>query len=718
MNIAGKMTVLAVAGVVALGAITAITGTLAIRETGQAEIREVRERMLESKKEKLKDLVRDVEAVLQQAYEDAHDPAKIAELYRARLQQLVDTAYAAIQTVYNDPNLDEAEKMERAKAVVKGLRYGKSGYFWINDTHPTMVMHPIKPALDGKDLTDFKDPNGKRLFVEFVKACESAEGAGFVDYLWPKPGHDEPVPKLSYVKLFKPWGWIVGTGVYLEAAEERIQKDMLHVISHMRYGPEGKDYFWVNDMNSVVLMHPIKPELDGKDLSDLKDKKGTYIFREFVKACREKGEGFVPYLWPKPGHDEPVQKISYVKLFKPWGWVVGTGVYVDDVDAKVAEIAARVESRINRQVWTQVGAIVLVTLIAGFLTVAVSRKISRPIQTTTAMLQDVAQGEGDLTKRLDVQTQDEVGEMARWFNTFVEKVQHMIREVKENAEVVGRSSQSLTELAAHMSEGADDMFSRSNTVAAAAEEMSSNMANVAAAMEEATTNLGVISTAVEQMTSTIREIAQNTEKASTVTSQAVTVARSASEKVDELGNAAQLIGKVTDTINEISEQTKLLALNATIEAARAGEAGKGFAVVANEIKELARQTAAATGEIRERVEGIQGSTSATVTEIAEITRVIEEVNEIVTTIAAAVEEQSSTTREIADNVTQAARGVEEVNTNVAQTSQVSQDIAREIADVNHAASEMSNSTSQVSAAAEDLSQLAAKLLEMMGRFKV
>ncbi|WP_025322177.1 methyl-accepting chemotaxis protein [Deferrisoma camini] len=347
-----------------------------------------------------------------------------------------------------------------------------------------------------------------------------------------------------------------------------------------------------------------------------------------------------------------------------------------------------------------------------------ARWLASPIRRMGAVLDDIATGEGDLTKRLAVNGKDELNTMAGSVNRFMESMQQMIREVKESAEVLGRSSQGMSELAAQMSQGADEMFGRSNTVAAAAEEMSSNMANVAAAMEQATTNLGVISTAVEQMTSTIREIAQNTEKASTVTAQAVTVARSASERVGELGKAAQLIGKVTETINEISEQTKLLALNATIEAARAGEAGKGFAVVANEIKELARQTAEATGEIRERVEGIQGSTSATVTEIGEITRVIEEVNEIVTTIAAAVEEQSSTAREIADNVTQAAQGVEEVNTNVAQTAEVSRDVAREIADVNQAASEMSNSTSQVQAAAEDLSRLAGDLQALMARFKV
>jgi len=220
------------------------------------------------------------------------------------------------------------------------------------------------------------------------------------------------------------------------------------------------------------------------------------------------------------------------------------------------------------------------------------------------------------------------------------------------------------------------------------------------------------------MTSVIKEIAQNTEKARTVTGEAVSEAAETSEKVDELGRAANEIGKVTETITEISEQTNLLALNATIEAARAGEAGKGFAVVANEIKDLAKQTAEATGEIRKKIEGIQTSTKGTVIHIKQITKVINNVNEIVATIATAVEEQSVTTREIADNVTQASQGLGEITENVAQSSSVADEIAKDIADVNQTSGEMSNTSSQVNTSAEDLSKEAEQLMGMVGQFQV
>lgn len=213
----------------------------------------------------------------------------------------------------------------------------------------------------------------------------------------------------------------------------------------------------------------------------------------------------------------------------------------------------------------------------------------------------------------------------------------------------------------------------------------------------------------EQMTSTINEIVRNTEKASDITRKAVSDAHTASATVDNLGKAAKAIGKVTETITEISEQTNLPALNATIEAARAGAAGKGFAVVANEIKALARQTAQATAEIKDTIEGIQQSSSGTVQQIRQISTVIEDVNEIVSIIVSAVEQQSITTRDIAENVSQAAQGIQEITASIGENSSIAGNIAAEIAEVNQAAEEVSASSSQVNASADELSRLAETL---------
>jgi methyl-accepting chemotaxis protein len=344
--------------------------------------------------------------------------------------------------------------------------------------------------------------------------------------------------------------------------------------------------------------------------------------------------------------------------------------------------------------------------------------VTKPLHQVVAGLKDIAEGEGDLTHRLEVKSQDEMGDLAKWFNVFIEKIQRLIRDVAENAGLLQTSSGQLLDIAKQMSTGANQTSGKAITVADAGEEMSSNMGAMAVSMGEAASNVTMVAAAVEEMTSTISQIADNAEKARKITAGAVSQTEKASVQISELGESAKDIGKVIETITEISEQVNLLALNATIEAARAGEAGKGFAVVANEIKELARQTASATNEIKQRVEGIQQSTKGTVAEITAITTVVSEVNQIVGEITGAVDEQTAATREIANNIGQASVGIGEVNEKVSQGSVVSAHIAQEIGDVKDAAAHMSRNSTEVDQSATDLSRLAGELNAMVRRFKV
>ena len=360
--------------------------------------------------------------------------------------------------------------------------------------------------------------------------------------------------------------------------------------------------------------------------------------------------------------------------------------------------------------------IVLVIVVAIYL--LVNRLIARPLKNITGMVKDIAEGEGDLTARIDINTKDEIGELATCFNAFMENLQALIKDIAGNAETLNTSSSALSSLSEEMKAGANSASDKSNTVAAAAEEINSTMSSVASATEEATTNISIIVTSTEQMTGTINEIAQNTEKTHIITKQAVSQAKSASDKVNELGRVAKEIGKVTETITEISGQTNLLALNATIEAARAGDAGKGFAVVATEIKELAKQTARATDEIKGKIKGVQDTTTGTVFEIQEISKVINEINDTVSMIAAAVEEQSVTTKDIAENVSQTSQGIEETAKNVGHASSAVGEIAKDISDVNQSTNDISESSLRVNTNASELTKLAGQLKEMVGKFKV
>ncbi len=504
-----------------------------------------------------------------------------------------------------------------------------------------------------------------------------------------------------------------------EGTEAQRQQLALDAIQNMRYGENDTGYFFIFDSKAVTILHAAKPQLKGKSLWDLK-KEGIYPIRELVNTASNNVDGgYFKYLWEKPGASEPLAKLSFARKFNAWDWNIGTGVYTDDVDQAITKKEETIQHDISSQIIKVISiivAIIVIALIGCY--IVVGKGIVGPIKKMINMLRDIAEGEGDLTRRIEDKSGDETQELAEWFNKFIENMQDMISDVKADSARLTDSSENLAGISDQMNIAAEDTASRANTVAAASEEMSVNMNSVAAAMEEAATNMSMVASASEEMSSTIDEIAQNAEKARSITENAVTQTESASSQVNELGAAAREIGQVVESITDISNQVNLLALNATIEAARAGEAGKGFAVVANEIKDLASQTAQATGEIKSRVEGIQASTDGTINEISNISSVVTEITEIVSTIATAVEEQSVTTREIAENVSQASMGIGEVNENVSQGSTATQDVAQEIAEVTQSSGEMANSSSQVKMNAEDLSELAQNLTQLMEKFKV
>ncbi len=352
------------------------------------------------------------------------------------------------------------------------------------------------------------------------------------------------------------------------------------------------------------------------------------------------------------------------------------------------------------------------------LTMLFSNTLTKPISAVVAGLRDAAEGEGDLTKRLEITSKDEIGALARWFNTFMEKLQLMIKSISDNTGDLIGSARSLSNISTEMSENADQISLRSESVAASTTQMSSNMDTMAEAMEQTASNMTMVAAAAEQMNATINEIAQNSEKARQVTTQAVSQTQNTSQMMNNLSSSAQEIGKVTETITGISEQTNLLALNATIEAARAGDAGKGFAVVANEIKVLATQTADATKEIKDKIKGIQDSTSGTIKEITSILDIINDANDIVASIAASVEEQSASAKDIAGNIAQASTGISEVNENLAATNTVTADISNEISMVNTSIGEISKNSTQVNSNAQELKKLSEVLDELIKRFKI
>ena len=355
-------------------------------------------------------------------------------------------------------------------------------------------------------------------------------------------------------------------------------------------------------------------------------------------------------------------------------------------------------------------SLVFVTLIV--------RSITGPVNTAVGVLKDIAQGEGDLTKRLKVNSQDEIGEMARWFNLFVEKLEGIISQISQNAITLSHASQQMSVTAGDMVNEAQQMNRQSDQVNTASDEMAGQMNDMAQSSQQMSSNIQTVASAVEQMTASIEEIARNAEQAAHVADQAAKLAQDSNANISQLGEAADEIGKVITVIQDIAEQTNLLALNATIEAARAGDAGKGFAVVASEVKDLARQTGTATEGIVERINAIQASTNQTVESIGQISQVIQQVNDVSRTIATAVEEQSITTKEIANNVAQTADASERVSNGVNDSAASTQVIAQNIAQVSKAAQHASQGAGNTQTASQELSKMAEELQTLMRQFKV
>ena len=488
-----------------------------------------------------------------------------------------------------------------------------------------------------------------------------------------------------------------------DVAAADAQKRAMARLAALRYG--SNDYFWINDMHPRMVMHPIKPEMNGNDLSTYKDPNGKLLFVDFVDAVRKDGAGFVPYEWPKPGFDKPQPKLSYVVGFAPWNWVIGTGVYVDDLKAQTWVSTQR--SLIFA------GLILLLTLTVS---IFVARRITAPLQRMTVTMNDLASGNLDV-EVAGIGRSDEVGEMAKAVEVF--KSNAVARRVLE-AEQREAEIRIVASRKADMNKMADDFEAAvgqivdavssasgqlevsAGTLTSTAERAQVLTTTVAAASEEASTNVQSVASATEEMASSVNEISRQVQESARMANEAVDQARTTNDRVSELSKAATRIGDVVELINTIAGQTNLLALNATIEAARAGEAGRGFAVVASEVKALAEQTAKATGEIGQQISGIQAATQESVNAIKEISGTIEKLSEISSTIAAAVEEQGAATQEISRNVQQASLGTQQVSAN--------------IADVQRGASETGSASSQVLSAAQSLSGDSNRLKVEVGNF--
>jgi methyl-accepting chemotaxis protein len=410
------------------------------------------------------------------------------------------------------------------------------------------------------------------------------------------------------------------------------------------------------------------------------------------ELCPDKG------VWQISGYAKSQGALGYPGL----GWLLTVSVTEQDLLHYVYEIAYGIGA-----------ASIMILLVSAFF---IGRSISRPVVSCSKAVEQLANG--DLTAKADVNRSDEVGILADSVNKCVENLRKMVTEIKNTSESLTDASAMLTETANQQAAGAEETNVQAHTVAAAGEQLATNSKVMSDSANEITQSATSVSTALEEMSSSISEVARNCAQESEIARKADQQARQTRELMVKLDDSARQIGKIVELINQIAEQTNLLALNATIEAASAGEAGRGFAVVANEVKELARQSAAATEDIRRQVSLIQENTANSMEAIDDVASVIEQVSQIASSIAAAVEEQSATTSEIVRSLNGVTCSTKTLSENVQSASAGASEVSRNIHGVSQAASDSAKGASRITGSAGELTLLAGSLREIVARFKV
>lgn len=582
-----------------------------IESYADEEMARYRSEAMERERLRLREFLSMAVSVVDEFHQQSEDIEQLKQEKSEDLKRVVDAVYGQIQALKRE-RLSQVGRdafLEEIGELVMAARFDGDNYLWLNDLDSRMVAH-ADSGLVGKRLAGLQDDRGNYIIRDMTEKAVS-EGEGMTTYYWPRPGESEPSLKISYFRLLPDLGLVLGTGAWVEDITGEMKQAALDQVAEMRL--ESGDYFFILDDKGTTLMHPANPDLVGKSLMSLKDRQGKSFMREMVEQANAEGGGFTRYMWTRPGRQGDFPKLTYARKFDQWGWIIGMGVYVDEIDATIASRRAALNDTVMGMMLSVLVVAAAILLAATFASVLFSKRVTDAIGGEPEEIAGLAGqvSEGDLTAA-DDETQERSLGIRRAMGGMAHNLKRIVGQVQDSTSNVAAGSQEL---------------------AASSETLSQGVTEQAASVQE-------VSSSIMQMAGSIRENADNARQTDEIATKASEDTRKGSEAVQRSVDVMREIGEKITSIEEIARQTNLLALNAAIEAARAGETGKGFAVVAAEVRKLAERSGGIAGEVSDLAVASE-ETSKEVHDLFErIVPQIRETAELVSRISKACEDQS------------------------------------------------------------------------------